>query len=429
MNWEANLVTSGISPFQMLARAFCRLPVTCVLTLVSCFLFALSVSASFSAGSMNGLAVKPGALDLLAQTEFPDVYGMILLWKGEWWRLTISAFHHGDLLHLIGNVLAFWIFADLIEGKLGGCRYLAFCLLAGTFSMLPEIAIEKPVVGISGIICAQLGIILVLRRHDEKLVERMNPLLVPLSLTLIFVGVPLTLIFDLPLANGAHMLGLLYGTAVGWLCYDLRFRNRLAAYSGMLVMHLLFAGAIVALMHPLWNGRYFAWQAIHQTQKSAAIANWKLAVAMDPAIEVAWRTLALHELAAGDRHKAWVTVLTGARLNRSSTTLNDLVRIVWREFDSKTERDRAYDELEQTFGDETEAWLDRFELPLPGRDLPPVLAELPFPDLPAQSAASLDALLDVPPNVWGITRPLPAIYPPGTVNPDDPESASLGTML
>ena len=58
-----------------------------------------------------------------------------------------------------------------------------------------------------------------------------------------------------------------------------------------------------------------------------------------------------------------------------------------------------------------------------------MLAELAFPDLPATSTVRLDTLLDVPAEVSGITRPLPAIFPPGTVNPDHPESARLGVSL
>ena len=410
----------------MLAHAFCRLPVTCVLILVCCFLFALSVSASFSAGSMNSLVVKPGALDLLVRTDFPDVYGIISLWQGEWWRLTVSAFHHGDLLHLFGNVLAFWIFADLLERRIGRLKYLAFCLLAATFSMLPEIALGKPVVGISGIICAQLGLILVIRRHDDEIAERMHPLLVPLSLALIFITVPLTLLFNAPIANGAHMLGLLYGAAVGWMCFDLRRRSRFAGYGGLIGVHLGLVASIFVLMQPVWNGRYVAWRAITQTH---SLDDWQKAVELEPSLESGWKQLAEHYVAAGDPHKAWVTALKGARLNRSSTKLNELVRDVWRSFNSGPDRAVALDEVQRVFGNETDAWLERFELPLPGGSPRIELAELPFPDVPTQPSVRLNDLLDVPADVSGITRPLPAIYPPGIVNPDDPESARLGTTL
>ena len=419
-------MTIRITPFGTVGRAFCRLPVTCLLILVSCFLYALSVSASYSAGSVSGLAVKPGALSVLLLTDFPDINGMFMLWKGEWWRLTISAFHHGNLVHLIMNVLAFWMFADLLEPKLGKLRYLVFCVAAATFSILPEAALNRSAVGISGMVFAQFGLILIVRRHNEDIAERMHPSLVPICFASLFICIPLTMFMDMPIANGAHFLGLLYGAIVGWLCYDLRLRNRLASGAGLAVVHSVLVLAVLALMRPTWDGRYFAWRALTQTE---SLADWQKAVDLDPSLETGWRYLAEHYVTTGDRHKAWVTVLEGSRLNRSSTKLDELARYVWREFDSAIDRAVALDEIQQVFGDEHEAWIERFELPVSPATSSTTLVELAFPDLPPVSTVKLDALLDVPAEVSGITRPLPAIYPPGSVNPDHPDSASLGTTL
>ncbi len=419
-------MTTSNSPILMLGRAFCRLPVSSLLILVSCFLYALAVSASYSAGSVNGLTIKPGALNVLLLTEFPDVNGMFSLWEGEWWRLTVSAFHHGNLVHLVMNVLAFWMFADLLEPKLGKLRYLVFCVLAATFSMLPETALNQNAVGISGMVFAQFGLILFVRRHDEDIAERMHPSLVPICFASLFICIPLTIFGGMPIANGAHLLGLVYGAIVGWLCYDFRLRSRFGSYAGLVVVHSGLILGILALMRPTWDGRYFAWRAITQTQ---SLADWQKAVELEPSLETGWRYLAEHYVATGDRHKAWVTVLQGARLNRSSTKLDDLARFVWREFDSAIDRAVALDEIQQVFGDEHEAWIERFELPIGAATSTTKLVELALPDLPPMTTVRLDALLDVPVVVFGITRPLPAMYPPGTVDPEDPESAILGTTL
>lgn len=419
-------MTTRLSPFGTTGRAFGRLPVTCLLILVSCFLYALSVSESYSAGSVSGLSVKPGALNVLLLTDFPDINGMFMLWEGEWWRLTISAFHHGNLVHLIMNVLAFWMFADLLEPKLGKFRYLVFCVAAATFSILPETALNQNAVGISGMVFAQFGLILIIRRHDEDIAERMHPSLVPICFASLFICIPLTMFMSFPIANGAHLLGLIYGAVVGWLCYDLRLRNRLVSGVGLVVIHSGLVLAILILMRPTWDGRYFAWRAITQTQ---SLADWQKAVELDPSLETGWRFLAEHYVTTGDRHKAWLTVLKGARLNRSTTKLDELARYVWQEFDSADDRAVAKKEIQQIFGDEYDAWVERFELPLSPATTSTTLVELEFPDLPPVSTVQLDTLLDVPAEVSGITRPLPAIYPPGTVNPDHPESASLGTTL
>ncbi|MDA1165314.1 MAG: rhomboid family intramembrane serine protease [Planctomycetota bacterium] len=411
---------------QTLKYAFLRLPVTCVLIMVSCFLYSLSIYVSFIETGTLKQDFKPGALHVLMLTESPDINGMISLWQGEWWRLTVSAFHHGNFLHLIMNVLAFWMLANLVEPKLGWMRYLAFCLVAATVSILPEAAIEHSAVGISGMIFALFGMILVIRRHDEDVAERMHPSLVTMCFASLFICIPLTLFLDFPFANGAHLMGLVYGAAVGWLCYDLRLRSRLASYAGLTVIHAGLLGLLLALMQPVWNGRYFAWRAVTETQ---SIDDWKKAVELDPSLEVGWRYLVSHHLKNGDHHLAWTTALKGARLNRSNSSFDEIARIIWREFNSVTDRAVALDELQQVFGKEEAAWIDRFQLPRWDHSSPHELAELSLPDLPNQQIVNLNDLLEVPANVAGITRPLPALWPPGTVDPEHPDSARLGTTL
>lgn len=423
---EFSVLTSSISSQRMLIRAYRRLPVTFVMIMVSCFLYALTLYIYLFESDPNAQSTHPGSLDILILTDFPDIYGMISLWEGDWWRLTVSAFHHGNLLHLMMNVMAFWMFADLLEPKLGKLRYLLFCLLGATISILPEAALDQPAVGISGMVFALFGLLLIVRRHDDDIAERIHPFLVPWCFAWLFFCIPLDLYFGVPIANGGHLIGTVYGAIVGWLCYDLRLKNRFAGYAGLMVIHLGLITGVFYLMQPTWNGRYIAWRAITETQ---SIADWERAIELEPSLETGWRYLAEHYVSTGDRHRAWLTVLKGAKLNRSSTKLNELARYVWRRFDSATDRATALDEVQRIFGDETDAWIERFELPLPGGVTPTQLAELPFPDMPSQTSLRLDDLLDVPAQVSGITRPLPAEVPPGSVDPDDPESARLGVTL
>lgn len=419
-------MTTRISPFGIIGRAFSRLPVTTVVILVACFLHSLTIYLYLFGKTQSERTAKPGTLDILMLTEFPDIHGMISLWEGEWWRLTVGAFYHVNLLHLLMNVLSLWILADLIEPKLGKLKYLAFCLLAATISIGPEAIADRCAVGLSGMIYALFGLLLVVRRHDELVAERTHPYLVTWGFVWLFLCIPLDISGVMPIANGGHLIGVVYGAVVGWVCYDLRLRSRLACYSGLAVIHFGLIFGVLTLMQPVWNGRYVAWRLIQQPE---SIESWQKAVELEPSLETGWRYLAEHYIATGDRHKAWVTVLNGARLNRSTTKLDELARYVWREFDSAIDRAVALDEIQQVFGDEHEAWIERFDLPIYPATSTTKLAELALPDLPPMSTVSLDALLDVPAEVSGITRPLPSIFPAGTVNPDHPDSASLGTTL
>jgi membrane associated rhomboid family serine protease len=80
--------------------------------------------------------------------------------------LLTSIFMHGNWLHLLGNMLYLWIFADNIEAVVGNFRFLVFYLLGGLVASLMQVAIEPtsgiPVVGASGAIAAVMGAYIVM---------------------------------------------------------------------------------------------------------------------------------------------------------------------------------------------------------------------------------------------------------------------------
>lgn len=77
-----------------------------------------------------------------------------------------SMFLHGGLLHLIGNMLYLWIFADNIEASIGNLRFLIFYLAGGLIAGLSQVFVEPqsaiPCVGASGAIAAVMGAYMVM---------------------------------------------------------------------------------------------------------------------------------------------------------------------------------------------------------------------------------------------------------------------------
>jgi membrane associated rhomboid family serine protease len=75
--------------------------------------------------------------------------------------LITSIFVHGDLLHLIGNMLFLWVFGDNIEYVLGHIKYIFFFLLCGIMATLTQFFISPhstlPIIGASGAISGILG--------------------------------------------------------------------------------------------------------------------------------------------------------------------------------------------------------------------------------------------------------------------------------
>ena len=49
-----------------------------------------------------------------------------------------SMFIHGGVMHVLGNLLFLWIFADNVEDSLGRVRFVIFYLLCGTMAALAQ---------------------------------------------------------------------------------------------------------------------------------------------------------------------------------------------------------------------------------------------------------------------------------------------------
>ena len=79
--------------------------------------------------------------------------------------LFTSMFMHGGFMHLIGNMLYLWIFADNIEDSLGRSNFIIFSLLSGLGAAFAQIITDVnsqiPMIGASGAIGGVLGAYLV----------------------------------------------------------------------------------------------------------------------------------------------------------------------------------------------------------------------------------------------------------------------------
>ncbi|MEE9374071.1 MAG: rhomboid family intramembrane serine protease [Saprospiraceae bacterium] len=67
--------------------------------------------------------------------------------------LVSSMFLHGGWMHLIGNMLFLWVFADNIEAVIGNTRFIIFYLLGGFFASGAHIALELLVGGDGSLTC------------------------------------------------------------------------------------------------------------------------------------------------------------------------------------------------------------------------------------------------------------------------------------
>ena len=84
----------------------------------------------------------------------------------DYFTIITSMFLHGGWMHLIGNMLFLWIFADNIEAIIGNFRFLIFYFAGGVAASVVHILFnlqsEIPAVGASGAISAVLGAYLIM---------------------------------------------------------------------------------------------------------------------------------------------------------------------------------------------------------------------------------------------------------------------------
>lgn len=101
--------------------------------------------------------------------QFVYTYGSIpreTMQGQDLFTLLTSMFLHGSWMHLLGNMMFLWIFADNIEATIGTGRFLIFYLLGGLAAHFGHIYFNMdstvPTVGASGAISAVMGAYLVM---------------------------------------------------------------------------------------------------------------------------------------------------------------------------------------------------------------------------------------------------------------------------
>ncbi len=84
----------------------------------------------------------------------------------EFATLITYQFLHGDVLHLVGNMLFLWVFGDNVEDALGHVRFLVFYLACGIVGGLAHLAMTEqpgvPLIGASGAISGVVAAYLLL---------------------------------------------------------------------------------------------------------------------------------------------------------------------------------------------------------------------------------------------------------------------------
>ena len=263
-------------------------PITCVLVGIGFVLFVvtrlwwawtwlpwgLAVGITLvhdSSGFLSDLLPATHALnamqgqDLQTVMETFGALGIGELWDGQIWRLLTSAFHHGFMLHLGGNLLVLWLLGTLIEEHYDRWWYAAFCVGSSIFSVAAEALNAQPSVGLSGTGYAMFGFLVIVRLREPYIAMVIPRILVNAGIISMFACLPITWLGYLPVANIAHFSGFGYGLAGGWVM--IAHRQNLA-HATFALPHLLLIPLCFLATKPTWTDFYHDHQASRLVQST-----------------------------------------------------------------------------------------------------------------------------------------------------------------
>ncbi|TVS16422.1 MAG: rhomboid family intramembrane serine protease [Planctomycetaceae bacterium] len=147
--------------------------------------------------------------------------------RGEIWRLATPAFMHMDLIHLVFNMIWFYMFGSQIERRQGPMRLVLLVLVIAVLSnaaqgLAPtdwgQMSGTHRFLGLSGVVYGLLGYLWIKTTQDPASGLFVSGSTVAFLIIWLLLGVTGILAgFGMPIANMAHVAGLLVGLGLGYL--------------------------------------------------------------------------------------------------------------------------------------------------------------------------------------------------------------------
>jgi len=157
---------------------------------------------------------------------------LLTLQAGQSWRLVTPDFIHFSVLHIVFNLLMFWVLGGQLEHRRGT---LALIILFVVVSLASNVAqlLDSGLLfgGLSGVVYGLFGYTRVWSKYDDSVF--MPEGLFRFALIWLIVGyTPLTEWLGLGrMANSAHLYGLLSGLIWGWFVFGWKARAEKARQS------------------------------------------------------------------------------------------------------------------------------------------------------------------------------------------------------
>jgi membrane associated rhomboid family serine protease len=144
---------------------------------------------------------------------------MFVLDASSWhqvWRFVTAIFLHGDLLHLVYNMFALLLFGSIVEGLIGGRRFLIVYFVTGILANIVAVNFYASSLGASGAIYGVIGALIVLR--PGLIVWAFGiPMPMVVAGALWVIGDAMGIFMPSNIANIAHLSGIGLGIVFGFM--------------------------------------------------------------------------------------------------------------------------------------------------------------------------------------------------------------------
>lgn len=151
-----------------------KIPIVTVMLMIATIAFFVK-SYCLEVVAYNDLSGHGRSAERFAELqEFFDFWGFQIsdFKKGEFHSVFSNIFVHGGLMHIVGNMLAFWAFAIALEELFGGIGFILFYLGVGVASCIAQgiflTGSDVPIIGASGAVAGMMGAYAVLLGYSAK---------------------------------------------------------------------------------------------------------------------------------------------------------------------------------------------------------------------------------------------------------------------
>lgn len=154
--------------------------------------------------------------------------------SGMVWQFVSHQFLHANLLHLVVNMLGLWFAGRVLEGLLGGRRFLLLYLACGVIGGIFQLLLTPggTLIGASGAVCGIIAAFSAL--YPEMQITALLFFVIPIKMRAKWLGRAIVLVSTLLLitglagdiGNAAHLGGALTGYSIVWLGRQGRPKHR-----------------------------------------------------------------------------------------------------------------------------------------------------------------------------------------------------------